>query len=178
MAPVTAIVRAAATLGARPAARVVYDLDREGFSEWPFLLALCGLALLSVAFIIYDRRRPRAGLQGAYRRVFLYAFALMAWTIAIPGVLDMLSAYRTNVRALREGQYERVEGIVQHFVPAPAGGHRDETFDVAGHHYAYSDFVVVPGYHRSQSHGGVVREGARVRIADLNGTILRLELLQ
>ena len=161
-----------------PMVRVVYDLDRQGFHAWEFVLVFCGFVLLSIALIIYDHRHPRAGIKGAYRRVFFYVYALVSFALAIEAVPDIISEYRTNVRALRDGRYQRVEGIVENFVPAPVGGHRDETFDVAGHHYAYSDFVVVAGYHQSQSHGGAIRQGAHVRIADLNGTILRLELLQ
>jgi hypothetical protein len=78
--------------------------------------------------------------------------------------------------ALLAGDYSLVEGVVANFKPALPEGHADEEFDVDGRHYAFSDYVVTAGYHRSRSHGGVFREGLRVRIADVGGRIARLEV--
>jgi len=157
---------------------VVYDLAREGFPNWTFVIVASGFMILSLGLIVYDWRKPMMGLGGAYRRLFIWFSALVVFTMLPSAIPDVVSEYRSHVQALRERRYVLVEGIVENFSPAPSGGHRDETFDVAGHHYSYSDYVVVAGYHQTQSHGGFVRQGAHVRIADLNGTILRLEILQ
>jgi len=51
-----------------------------------------------------------------------------------------------------------------------------ERFVVNGHHYEYSDYVVSAGFNNTQSHGGPIREGITVRIADVRGKIARLEI--
>jgi hypothetical protein len=58
----------------------------------------------------------------------------------------------------------------------PVTGHAMESFEVAGHCYSYSDYVVVAGFNNTQSHGGPIRNGLRVRIADIDGQIARLEV--
>jgi hypothetical protein len=69
-----------------------------------------------------------------------------------------------------------VEGVVHDFVPMPFDGHPHESFEVAGHSYEYSDFEVTQGFNNTQSHGGPMRDGLRVRIADVGGRIARLEI--
>jgi hypothetical protein len=58
----------------------------------------------------------------------------------------------------------------------PAGGHDDESFDVNGRHFHYSDYEVSAGFHNTSSHGGPLYEGAYVRIWCLGNDIARLEL--
>ena len=38
----------------------------------------------------------------------------------------------------------------------PYGGHKQESFDINGVSFSYSDFSVQPGYHNAKSHGGVI----------------------
>jgi len=42
--------------------------------------------------------------------------------------------------------------------------------------YRYSTYEGAPGYRRTQARGGLVRNGIRVRIADVEGLIARLEI--
>jgi hypothetical protein len=49
---------------------------------------------------------------------------------------------------------------------------------VAGHTYTFKSSVTRPGYHDVRGINGPLRDGVEVRIADINGTIARLELIQ
>ena len=84
--------------------------------------------------------------------------------------------YREMVQRLNAGNYTVVEGRVQQFDPMPWGGHKNETFVVDDHFYSYSDYQVTAGFNRTSSHGGPIRQGLHVRIADVDGVIGRLEV--
>src|SRR4051812_7475233 len=81
--------------------------------------------------------------------------------------------YRLNHRA-----YVVVEGIVSDFVPG--GGHDEELWHVRSgdedHRYHYKASVVTAGYRQTQSQGGAIRNGVRVRVADIDGLIAQLEV--
>lgn len=153
----------------------VFDVARDGFVEWKF--PALGLILVAVGagMALYDWRQPKVRSTGM-KRVFslIYLTFAILWTLT--SFTFLYSEYASLRDALVTGRYAVVEGVVTNFKPAPAEGHADEEFDVAGHHYSFSDYVVIAGYHRSRSHGGAFREGLRVRIADVEGQIARLEI--
>ena len=107
----------------------------------------------------------------------------MGWIFVIFSSLWTLGAscglyaeYAGLRSALRTGSYLTVEGVVTEFVPGRSDGHPAESFVVNGHRYEYSPYIVTSGFSQIQSHGGPIREGLRVRIADVDGTIARLEV--
>ena len=112
-------------------------------------------------------RQPRAF------RWFYLVFAV-CWTVA-SGLAVGVGSYRAS-HALNTGAYSVVEGRVEKFTPMPWQGHADESFDVKGVHFAYSDYAVTAGFNNSASHGGPLRAGLQVRIAYRDGEILRLEV--
>ena len=67
------------------------------------------------------------------------------------------------------------EGLVENFHPMPLEGHEVESFDVAGRHFSYSDFLVSPGFNNAASRGGPIRAGLPVRICHRGNLILILE---
>lgn len=153
---------------------LAYDASRvwvrDGFDFIPLVLLAAGIGVLT-----WDRKHPnprRTPWQAAFPYVYT-GFAVFGVILSVGG---NLSAHSEAVKALRSGRYEIVEGTVTNFVPMPWEGHANESFDVAGHHYEYSDFVVTTGFRQSRSHGGPIREGLRVRIADVGGRIFRLEI--
>ena len=76
------------------------------------------------------------------------------------------------------GEYEIVEGRVEQFVPMPYGGHSEESFVVNSQKFSYSDYDLTKGFNQTQSHGGPIREGLQVRIAHVNGKIVKLEIVR
>jgi len=81
-----------------------------------------------------------------------------------------------GLKAFRLGYPSAVEGIVTNFHPMPYEGHEDECFSVHLHRFCYSDYVAVPGFRNTASHGGPIRPGIDVRVTYLGAAILRLEI--
>lgn len=107
----------------------------------------------------------------------LGAFSLL-WTAVAGGSIGV--NYVRVQSALRSGTASVVEGPVEHFHPMPYTGHANETFDVSGVHFEYSDYGITAGFNNTSSHGGPIREGLDVRIAFIGprtgATIVRLEI--
>ena len=80
--------------------------------------------------------------------------------------------------ALNQGVAEVVEGEVQDFQPMPRTGKGTEQFTVGGVRFAYSDYIVGPGFNRTSRNGGPIREGLHVRIhySGDSAAILKLEI--
>ena len=126
--------------------------------------AFTGLAI--VAFVKYKTRRVAVVI--AY---VVLSFMLM--TLSPAGVSDMYARARdTYVK----GDYSIAEGTVVNFHPMPYSGHQNETFSVNGVEFSYSDYVIVPCFNNTASHGGPIRDGLRVRIGYSGNCILKLEI--
>jgi hypothetical protein len=153
----------------------VFDVARDGFTEWKFPAFGLIFVVVGVGMLVNQHRHPDPR-RGRWKRTFpvFYTTFAVLWTLV--AFMGTYSDYARLRDALRAGNYVVAEGVVTNFKPAPREGHADEEFDVDGHHYAFSDYVVIAGYHRSRSHGGAIREGLRVRIADVAGKIARLEV--
>ncbi|HEY1933364.1 MAG TPA: hypothetical protein VGG99_15230 [Acetobacteraceae bacterium] len=158
----------------------VFDAsDPSFFGYWWF--PSFGLLFVGVGFLLVFRpahmqHLTPSGLQGMARRIFslcIFVFAML-WTALASTVA--FTQYWFAASELTAGRYSVVEGPVTHFVPMPYGGHADESFVVEGHRFAYSDYVMTPGFHNSASHGGPIREGLYVRIAYVGNTILRVQI--
>ena len=78
--------------------------------------------------------------------------------------------------AYRSGHYSVVEGEVEHFRPMPYDGHQDECFSVKHTTFCYSDFEPTAGFNNTASHGGPIWAGLPVRVAYVDGHIIRLEV--
>jgi hypothetical protein len=69
-----------------------------------------------------------------------------------------------------------VEGTVTDFTAGDQGGHTDENWSVTTggrkYHYRYNRSSIVPGFHAS---AGPIHDRIRVRLADVNGNVARLE---
>jgi hypothetical protein len=93
----------------------------------------------------------------------------------------VLYAQHARLRAaLRGGGYTTVEGVVHDFVaPGDERLPRRQLLVESGpeaHWYPYALSRLSPGYRRPSPRGGGLRDGARVRIADVGGVIARLEV--
>ena len=96
------------------------------------------------------------------------------WTLGAS--CGLYAEYAGIRRALRDSTYVVVEGVVTEFVPGRTDGHPAESFVVNGHRYEYSPYIVTSGFSQIQPLGGPIHEGLLVRIADVDGTIARLEV--
>lgn len=132
----------------------------------PLILA-CGTVGAAIAFL---RQRKRWMLLVIGFGILL---GLATYVNPGPGVQGM---YENARAAYRNGEYATVEGRVSNFHPMPASGHPDESFTVNGVQFSYSDYVVVPCFNHTASHGGPMREGLQVRIAYSGNCIFKLEI--
>jgi hypothetical protein len=158
---------------------VIYDAAQLRFPAWP--LATLGLvvAAAGVGLGAYFRRR---GVASALPRSVVTSAIIfgVSWSLLVGG--GLYAQHGQLRRALSEGSYVRVEGVVY---DSPPGSARDaggaswvvESGNVA-HWYRYDRSPLVVGYRRPAPGTGGLRDGARVRIADIGGRIARLEIAE
>jgi hypothetical protein len=156
---------------------LIYDaglLDRSAYElaiGVGVLFVALGLALVLVPGV-FDRDRD------GRRHLRMLGAAIVA--VSTMGTATSRAEMHDNDelrRRLASGEYVRVEGRVTGYVPGDQGGHDDEEWTVESggrrYRYAFRASEVGPGYRRTL---GPVRLGSRVRIADVDGQIARLEL--
>jgi hypothetical protein len=153
---------------------VVFDAADCGFRYWWLSLFLIFPAAGGI-WLLLDRRslhgplsRPRAAAP--------YVLLIVGGFVSIDLVLQPFLEYRSLTIRLNAGQYTVVEGVISDFHAMPSEGHGSERFVVSGHRYEYSDYVLAAGFNTTSRSGGPARNGLRVRIADVDGQIARLEV--
>ena len=154
---------------------VVFDVTQQGYRHWTSPAFGLIFVAIGIGLLIHRYYRP-ARKSAAFPRVFPYlylGFALMWTTVAFAATFGDYTRLRD---AVRSGRCEMVEGAITSFVTMPYQGHAMEHFVVNGHYFEYSDFVVTAGFNNTQSHGGPLGEGRRVRICNVGGEIARLEV--
>lgn len=156
--------------------RTVFDASTSGWRYWWFpafglIFVAIGLALPALMRAGVFRRSPPF-IEKWLPRFFL-GFAIL-WTSG--AFLGTFPEYRSSVSALRGSRAAIVEGIVTNFHPMPYTGHAEESFEVNGVRFEYSDYGVTAGFNNTASHGGPIREGLLVRIWHYKGKILRLDI--
>jgi len=154
---------------------LIYDANAAGYRQWWFPAYGLIFVAIGLGILIYQHMNPLP-TRSIWHRIFPFLFAGFAVLWVSIAFVSTFSDYWELRQALRSGQFVTVEGKVVDFVRMPVAGHANERFNVNGHHYEYSDFQVTAGFNNTQSHGGPLREGLIVRIADVHGRIARLEI--
>jgi len=156
--------------------RVIYDAARDPFPAWPVAAVGLAVAIVGVGLGAYVRRRSVKSAAASTLVTSLVIFGV-SWSLLVGGGLY---AQHGQLRsALRDGSFVRVEGVVY---DSPAGGNdadgRSWVVESGGRAfwYRYDRSPLAVGYHRSAPGSGGLRNGARVRIADVGGRIARLEV--
>lgn len=158
-------------------ARVIFDVATGGYpNRWYPCFAVVGTGAFVAVALAIRRRSPRHAAATPVSAII--AFAAFPLLVNLQAFISSYRDYRQLRSALLAGHYETVDGVITDFVPGGFGDHPPESFTVAGHRYWYSFATVRPGYHRPRWLGGVLRNGLHVRIADVNGEIARLEVMQ
>lgn len=151
--------------------RVVFDASADSWRGLQFGVRILGIALgIGIIGAFFDKLN--------HRKVFSMKTRVGSGFVLVCAIISLVSGhsdYKAIRDALHRGEYRVVEGTVTRFVPATEWG-AWESFVVGDHRYEYSDSWVVPGYHRTNASGGVIRNGLRVRIADVDGEIAKLEV--
>ena len=157
--------------------RTVYDAAQLIFPAWP--VAAVGLVVAAAGVGLGAYLRGRAVTSAALRTVVTSAIIFgVSWTLLVGGGLY---AQHGQLRtALREGSFVRVEGVVYDTPRGPADGIVRGNWVVesgnTAHWYPYDNSLLAVGYRRTAPGTGGLRDGSRVRIADIGGRIARLEV--
>jgi hypothetical protein len=155
--------------------QVVFDVCRAGYRHWWFPAVGIALGALWYAIDQVTSRITKGPLSPRWTFPARWGYPFFA---VLTGIALLWSGgdYLHLCWSLRQGHFILVEGTVEHFVPMRYEGHGLESFEVAGHHYEYSDFMLTAGFNNTRSHGGPIHQGVKVRIADVAGSIARLEI--
>ena len=154
---------------------MVYDfanrLPRFGFMLFPLIFVAVGLGIYFYHKKFVDNRATSTfGIsKRKYGMVFGIIFASFAGLISIFLIPSMLGEYLKTKSVYDKKQYQLIEGKIENYHPMPEGGHDSEKFTVNGVEFQYSDFDVSDyGYNNAASHGGVARQGLKVKIGYFN----------
>ena len=134
--------------------RVLYEVS----SKYEFLFFIPYVVMFLIAIFLFIRYKLNDNENLHNNKVFkrfMRGFVYLA-IFSILGLFGQIHMYNKIVKAYEQGNYQIVEGYVENFDPMPYGGHKQESFDINGVSFSYSDFSVRPGYHNAKSHGGVI----------------------
>jgi len=153
---------------------VVFDINTVGYRAWWFPAVILVFAI--VAVLVVRTVPPRPGVvMTPFLRAVPHLVSGMAVLITI---FSFVLTYRELARlhdVLASGRAQVVEGRVTDFTPMDDFVHKTESFRVGDRWFAYSDAIETGGFNTSSTHGGPIREGLRVRVTYVGGTIVRLE---
>ena len=144
---------------------VLYEASfKIGMSDWIPILMLIISALFPKIMEIFQNYS-----RGDYDPEFIKKFCRVAFVVvAVFSVIigiTKINMYSRTVSAYKKGEYMVVEGYVENFVPMPYEGKSDESFEINGVKFSYSDYEVQYGYNNSKSHGGVITgDGQHLKI--------------
>lgn len=155
-----------------PAYDVAFDLSQAGIRHWLFCTIPLLLSLVGIVGLILTRKKRIA----PYRRWFLGVAVFFGLALSTSCIAVSYWEHRQLVADYREGRTDFVEGEVERFSPMPYEGHRNESFEIRGRRFEYSDYSLSAGFSTTRSHGGPIREGIRVKIWHVGNTIVRLDV--
>lgn len=130
------------------------------------------IPVVMMIFILFFPKILKATSKEKYTRISYKvvkifcacAFSFVFILSAIAG-LSQIYMYKNVVGAYKSGDYKIVEGYVENFIPMPYEGHSDESFEINGVKFAYSDYAIQSGYNNAKSHGGVIEgDGQHLKI--------------
>jgi hypothetical protein len=159
--------------------QVLYDASRAAFPAWPVAAVGLIVAAAGVGLGAYLRRRAIASsvAQTVVTSAIIFG---VSWSLLVGG--GLYAQHGQLRRALREGSFVRVEGVVYDSPPGAAKDTDGRSWVVesgkTAHWYRYDRSPLAVGFIRAGPNTGGLRDGARVRIADIGGRIARIELVE
>lgn len=159
--------------------QVLYDASRSAFPAWPVAAVGLIVAAAGVGLGAYFRSR---GIRSSVSQTVVTSAIIfgVSWSLLVGG--GLFAQHGQLRRELREGSFVRVEGVVYDTPPGASkdasGGSWVVESGTTAHWYHYDRSPLAVGYRRSGPGTGGLRDGARVRIADIGGRIARLEIVE
>ena len=158
---------------------VVYDAAQLAFPAWPVALVGLAVAAAGIGLGAYLRQRK---INSAVARTAVTSAVIfgVSWTLLVGG--GLYTQHNQLRRELAEGSFVRVEGVVYDNPPAnKLEDAQGESWVVevgkVAHWYRYDSSPLSVGYRRAGPGTGGLRDGTKVRLADIGGRIARVEVL-
>jgi hypothetical protein len=153
--------------------RLVFDVGRDSASPWMGMLpGSCFVLGGALIFLVF--RRSTSGQARAFAVIAGTLAALAGGVFGFQAVQESRDSLASRRDALQFRRYQNVEGEVRDFTFQGPGSHPHESWSVAGHRYTMWRIVWASEF----STPGVVKPGMRVRIADVDGAIVRLDVAE
>jgi hypothetical protein len=159
--------------------QLVFNLADQSVLPGPWILipvVLTGVGALLVFRPALMQVIMPGGLQGTPRRLFSWFFFLFAGFMTLVVLISTIGASSRLRSDQRRGHASITEGCLQGFHPMPASGHDTERLRINGLQFAYSDYIITPGFHQTESHGGPVHADSRLRLTYIGPDIVKLEV--
>jgi hypothetical protein len=158
---------------------VVYDLATVGFVAWKPLAI--GMILIITGIVAYVWRAAFSKLLWPIRSQRVAGFGAAAFLLAAIVWTSLITVHLQRHKAellgaIANGSVRVTEGVVSDFSPMPASGHENERFCLRDTCFEYSDYEISGGFNNSSVMGGPIREGLSIRVWDVAGVIVRLEV--
>lgn len=138
---------------------VLYEASFN-FSIWLFV----PLFMSVFAFIVPCRKEYRGQKltvsHGA--RIFCYIIAVFLFICFAVTLLFHVDMYNKTVGAYKDGEYQTVEGYVENFEPMSDDGRGNESFEINGVRFSYSDNDIIQGY--NDANGVITGNGQHLKI--------------
>ena len=159
--------------------QVLYDASQLAFPAWP--VAAVGLVVAAAGVGLGAYMRRRAVTSTVAQTVVTSAIIFgVSWSLLVGG--GLYAQHGQLRRALREGSFVSVEGVVYDRPPGAAKDASGASWVVesgkTAHWYRYDRSLLAVGFRRAGPGTGGLRDGVRVRIADIGGRIARIELVE
>lgn len=143
----------------------------------PTYLAL-GIGAVAVGILLFVLRLMLRGRFriGLFAPVFLMFWGL-GWFRFSPSILATYSHADKLYADYQNRRYDTVEGTVYVLREQPEIGHAPgDLILIGGKEFVINYFRMTPGYRRTISHGGALRNGVYARLCYRDGHILRVDI--
>ena len=111
------------------------------------------------------------------RSIILSTVLCTCGLLALVGVFSCLFSDERLISLYKNGKYQIVEDEVFVFhEQMPAGHDKGDIIKVGDERFEIDSFVFTNAYNRTIAHGGVLTDGAYVRIYHYEGKILRIDI--
>ncbi len=139
----------------------------EASFEWDSLYYGAGIVFIITLILFLHLRKKRLELDTQMQVVRFFSGFIAAGALIVQIIMGIsaINEYQQVVVAYKEGNYQTVVGEVEQFTTMTPQGKGNESFEIKGVHFSYSDTTIHQGYRNSKTFGGVVRgDGQQLKI--------------
>jgi hypothetical protein len=168
--------------------KTVYDLTNHEVSYTNgWLLVVLLFMIIGIGILFIRKLLPNSDINNPKAFIIGIAMVFISSTLLSIILIPQFLGPNRARKIMREGRFLVVEGRPENYHPMPAEGHDEQSFDIQGVHFHYSDYNPRFGYDNAASLGGVISPDNYYRITyfpDQDSTesgghsIIKIELRQ